>query len=130
MQDKIEQVCQSVYERVTPSRDERVRIGALAAKLEKRVASAAKELGVKAEVRVEGSVAKDTWLSREPDVDVFMRVPSSIPRKSLGDVCLKVARKATEGSKQVERFAEHPYLEAFVEGTRVNIVPCYAVKLG
>jgi tRNA nucleotidyltransferase (CCA-adding enzyme) len=130
MQDKIEQVCQSVLERVTPSRDERVRIGALAAKLEKRVASAAKELGVKAEVRVEGSVAKDTWLSQEPDVDVFMRVPSSIPRKSLGDVCLKVARKATEGSKQVERFAEHPYLEAFVEGTRVNIVPCYAVKRG
>jgi tRNA nucleotidyltransferase (CCA-adding enzyme) len=30
----------------------------------------------------------------------------------------------------VERFAEHPYLEAFVDGTRVNIVPCYDVQPG
>ncbi|MGB9714642.1 MAG: CCA tRNA nucleotidyltransferase, partial [Candidatus Bathyarchaeales archaeon] len=45
-------------------------------------------------------------------------------------ICLKIARKATEGAKQVERFAEHPYLEAFVDGVRVNIVPCYNVKRG
>jgi tRNA nucleotidyltransferase (CCA-adding enzyme) len=130
MQGKSEQVVKTVLERVTPGKDERVRIKALAEKLEKRVASAAKELGVKAEVRVEGSVARDTWLSHEPEVDVFMRVPSSIPRKSLGDVCLKVARRATEGSKQIERFAEHPYLQAIVEGVTVEIVPCYAVKRG
>jgi tRNA nucleotidyltransferase (CCA-adding enzyme) len=43
---------------------------------------------------------------------------------------LRVAREATKGSEQVERFAEHPYLEAFVDGTRVNVVPCYAVRLG
>jgi tRNA nucleotidyltransferase (CCA-adding enzyme) len=75
-------------------------------------------------------VAKDTWLSGEPDIDIFMRLPTTIPRKSLGDVALKIARKATEGSKQIERFAEHPYLEAMVDNFRVNIVPCYDVKRG
>ncbi len=130
MQEKIEKVCRTVLERITPKADERAKIEALAKNLEKRVVSASKETGVKAKVRIEGSVAKDTWLSEEPDVDIFMRVPTSIPRKSLGDVCLKAARNATEGSRQVERFAEHPYLEAMVEGTRVNIVPCYAVKQG
>ncbi|MEM3046566.1 MAG: CCA tRNA nucleotidyltransferase, partial [Candidatus Bathyarchaeia archaeon] len=30
----------------------------------------------------------------------------------------------------VERYAEHPYVEGWVEGTRVNIVPCYEVKEG
>jgi len=102
----------------------------LAKELKKKVVSASKELGVEAEVRVEGSVAKDTWLSGEPDIDVFMRVSVKIPRKSLGKVCLKIARKATEGSEQIERFAEHPYLEAIVDGVRVNIVPCYDVKQG
>jgi len=130
MQEKIEKVCRTVLELVTPKADERVKIEALARKLERKVVSASKELGVEAKVRVEGSVAKDTWLSKEPDVDVFMRVSKSIPRKSLGDICLKVARKATEGSEQIERFAEHPYLEAMVDGTRVNIVPCYAAKQG
>lgn len=127
---KSEQVFRAVLERATPKSEERVKIEALAGKLGKRVCAAAKELGVKAAVRLEGSVAKGTWLSEEPDIDIFMRVSKAIPRKSLGAVCLRVARRATKGSEQVERFAEHPYLEAFVEGTRVNIVPCYDVKRG
>ena len=59
-----------------------------------------------------------------------MRVPKAIPRSQLGETCLKIARKATKGSRQVERFAEHPYLEAFADGIRVNIVPCYDAKKG
>jgi tRNA nucleotidyltransferase (CCA-adding enzyme) len=126
----IEEVCRYVLKKVTPTKRERSKIEALARKLEKKVASAAKTAKIKAKVRVEGSVAKDTWLSGEPEIDIFMRVPTSTPRKSLGDICLSVARKATEGSRQVERFAEHPYLEAFVEDTRINIVPCYDTRLG
>jgi tRNA nucleotidyltransferase (CCA-adding enzyme) len=130
MHEKMETVLSNVMKRIKPKDDERARMNALARKLERKVASESKCLSVKALVRVEGSVAKDTWLSGELDVDVFMRVPTSIPRESLGKVCLTVARKATEGSVQIERFAEHPYLEAIVEGVRVNIVPCYAVKRG
>jgi tRNA nucleotidyltransferase (CCA-adding enzyme) len=130
MPETIEEVRATVLKRVTPDRNKRAEIEALARKLEKKVAQACEGLGVEAVVRVEGSVAKDTWLSEEPDVDVFMRVSKTIPRRSLGDVCLEVAIKATEGSRQVERFAEHPYLEAFVDGVRVNVVPCYDVKRG
>ncbi|MEM2995459.1 MAG: CCA tRNA nucleotidyltransferase [Candidatus Bathyarchaeia archaeon] len=127
---KIGEICGVVLERVTPKKAERKKIEALAKKLERKVAEAAKAFGVKAEVRVEGSVAKDTWLSGEPDIDIFMRVPRDIPRNSLGEISLKIARKATEGSEQIERFAEHPYLEAVVDGVRVNIVPCYAAERG
>jgi tRNA nucleotidyltransferase (CCA-adding enzyme) len=119
-----------VLEQVTPSFSERKKIANLSRKLAEQVTVTAKKLKVKAKVSVEGSVAKDTWLSREPDIDVFMRLSRSTPRDSLGELCLRVAREATKGSKQVERFADHPYLEAFVEGTRVNIVPCYEAKQG
>jgi tRNA nucleotidyltransferase (CCA-adding enzyme) len=128
MQQKLEQVCRAVLGKVTPERKERAKIEALAEKLSRNVAVASKELSVKSTVRLEGSVAKDTWLSGEPDIDIFMRVPKTMPRASLGDVSLRIARKATKGSKQIERFAEHPYLEAVVDQTRVNIVPCYDVK--
>ena len=130
MPEKLEQVCRAVLKRVTPEKKERVKIEALAEKLLKRVADVSGELGVKSTVRLEGSVAKGTWLSGEPDIDVFMRLPKTIPRASLEDVSLRIARKAARGSKQIERFAEHPYLEAVVDKTRVNIVPCYDVKKG
>lgn len=128
MQSQIEKVCKTVLERITPKQKERARVEALAKKLEKKVVYASKTSDLDAVVRVEGSIAKDTWLSGEPEIDVFMRVPATIPRKNLGKIGLKIARKATRGSKQIERFAEHPYLEAFVDGVRVNIVPCYSVK--
>lgn len=130
MKDKTAEVLETVLKSVTPDAKKRREIEALAKKLEKNVGHAAKKLGVKTKVRAEGSVAKDTWLSSEPEIDVFMRVPPSIPRARLGEVCLKVAKEATKGLRQVERFAEHPYLEAFVDDVRVNIVPSYAAKRG
>jgi tRNA nucleotidyltransferase (CCA-adding enzyme) len=130
MQKGIEEVCAQVLGKITPEKEERMKIEALARRLEMKVAEAAKEFSVEAAVRLEGSVAKDTWLSREPDIDIFMRMPTTIPQKSLGEIALKIARKATEGAKHVERFAEHPYLEAFIDDIRVNIVPCYETKPG
>ena len=130
MSPTLEKVCAEVLKRVTPRTEERRRILRLAEELKKKVQTAAEEEGIKAAVRVEGSVAKDTWLSEEPDVDIFMRVPPTIPREEFGMKCLAIAKKATQGFRQVERFAEHPYLEAVVDNTRVNIVPCYQVEPG
>jgi tRNA nucleotidyltransferase (CCA-adding enzyme) len=126
----LEEVCADVLKRITPSRREKDHILTLANKLTEKVEAAAKEAGIKPEVRVEGSVAKDTWLSEEPDIDIFMRVPTTTPREAFGTICLEIARKATEGFEQIERFAEHPYLEAVVDDVRINIVPCYRVKRG
>jgi len=130
MQPKIKHVCAEVLLKISPNAEERKKIMALAKDLEQKVAFSAAKRGLEAVVRVEGSVAKDTWLREEPDVDVFMCLSPTIPKKVLGKVSLQIAREATEGSKQVERFAEHPYLEAFVEGYRVNIVPCYCAPRG
>jgi len=130
MQKKIDKVYEEILEEITPTQADRAKITALAKELQQKVARACEEHGVKATIRVEGSVAKDTWLRKEPEIDIFMRLPTTIPRESLGEISLEIARKATEGSTQVERFAEHPYLETFIGDVRVNIVPCYEVKRG
>ncbi len=130
MQKNIDKVTSEILQKITPTQEDRAKKDHLAHELELKVSAACVESGMEAVVRVEGSLAKDTWLKEDPDIDVFMRLPPSIPRKSLGELALKIARKATEGSKQVERFAEHPYLEAFVDSVRVNIVPCYLSKPG
>ena len=130
MTSHLEEICADVLEKITPSPREKKRILTLAKELTEKVKEAAKEAGVEADVRVEGSVAKGTWLSEEPDIDIFMRVPTTMPREAFGTICLEIARKATKGSKQIERFADHPYLEAITDKVRINIVPCYRVKRG
>ncbi len=127
---EIEAVTKQALLQITPTERDVAKVEAITREMEQKVASACKEEGVSAVVRVEGSVAKDTWLKENPDIDIFMRLPTSIPRKNLGDVGLRIAKKAAGTYKQIERFAEHPYLEVFVEGYRVDIVPCYDAKPG
>jgi tRNA nucleotidyltransferase (CCA-adding enzyme) len=127
---KLKAIHEEILNEITPTKSERSKIHAIANKLQQRVLSLCKEEDIEATVRVEGSVAKDTWLRKEPEIDIFLRLPTTVPRESLGEISLRIARKATKGAKQVERYAEHPYLEAFFDNVRLNIVPCYDVKIG
>ncbi len=126
----MQEITQEILKQILPTEDDRAKVDAIIRELEQKVALACKEEGVPAVVRVEGSVAKDTWIRENPDIDIFMRLPTSIPRKNLGEVGLRIARKAAGSYEQLERFAEHPYLEIFVGGYRVDIVPCYDAKPG
>jgi tRNA nucleotidyltransferase (CCA-adding enzyme) len=130
MQSQINAVTDQILKEVTPSLVDRARMETLAKALELKVSAACEELGVAAVVRLEGSAAKDTWLKDDLDIDIFIQLPTTVPRRSLGEIALKIARKATAGAKQIERFAEHPYLEAFIDEIRVNIVPCYEIAYG
>ena len=130
MTSTLENVCSTVLKRVTPSQKQRKKVLAVAEELKEKVTMFARKAGVDAKVRIEGSVAKDTWLSGEPDIDIFMQVPTSMPREAFRTTCLKIAKESTRGYRQVERFAEHPYLEAYVNSIRINIVPCYRVEKG
>jgi tRNA nucleotidyltransferase (CCA-adding enzyme) len=87
----LEALKQQILKQITPKPDERVKINALSHKLETKIAAAIETEQINAIVRVEGSVAKDTYLSENPDIDVFMRLPTSIPRKNLGEIGLRIA---------------------------------------
>ncbi|MEM2098376.1 MAG: CCA tRNA nucleotidyltransferase, partial [Candidatus Bathyarchaeia archaeon] len=130
MQKAIDELLYEILKEITPTKEEKAKIETLTKELEQKIAVACTKRGITAYIRAEGSVAKDTWLRENPDIDIFMRLPTTIHKKTLGKLGIEIAREATEGTKQVERFAEHPYLEAFINGIRVNVVPCYAVKAG
>jgi tRNA nucleotidyltransferase (CCA-adding enzyme) len=130
MENELNTLNKRILNKITPKKEEYAKVDALSRDLEQKIALACQQEGIEATVRVEGSIAKDTWLSENPDIDIFMRLPTSIPRKNLGDVGLKIAKKAAGSAEQLERFAEHPYLEIFTGGYRVDIVPCYDAKPG
>lgn len=130
MASKLQNILSRVRKRITPSLQERKRIRTLAERLRIRVEETANRAGVDADIRVEGSIAKNTWLKDAPDIDIFMRVPPNTPREAFRTTYLAIAKEATKGAEQIERFAEHPYLEAFLDDTWVNIVPCYRARPG
>lgn len=126
-----EEIRWQVLKRVKPSESDQKKIQALADSLTRKVKQAAKTMGIKVDVRTEGSVAKNTWLKDSPEIDVFMKVSESVPREEFGTVLLDIAKEATKDYVQIERYAEHPYIEAVTDdGVYFNVVPCYKVKQG
>ncbi len=131
MQTELEALTAQILKKITPTPAEYKKVEALSRRLEQKIAETCQQQGIQAVVRVEGSVAKDTWLRENPDIDVFMRLPASIARKNLGEVGLTIAKTAAQDATEViERYAEHPYLEIIIDKFRVDIVPCYDAKPG
>lgn len=76
-----------------------------------------------------GSFAKGTWLTGS-DIDIFVVFETSVSEKELRDVSERMGFASLADHKPYVRYASHPYVEAMVRGTRVNVVPCYGVKRG
>ena len=131
----ITQVCNQVKRKISPTPKLRRLVLTKAEEIRNSVDRECSKVGFPAEVRMEGSVAKDTWLRSNADVDIFMRVSPELTKEQLRNVCLPIARRALKPNKIVERYAEHPYVESTVKlgnklALRVNVVPCYNVERG
>ena len=130
MASSLRSVVDDVLARIVPSQEERKRVESVTELIRTLIDNEAKKLGLDVDIEVGGSVAKNTWLSKDVDIDLFMLFSASIDRRKLGEYGLNIARKAVQGYQQRERYAEHPYLEAWVNDVRVNLVPCYKAGEG
>jgi tRNA nucleotidyltransferase (CCA-adding enzyme) len=125
-QAKIQKICRQVLRKATPSVNQKEETERFSQKLVAKLQRELKKAGIMAEVHVEGSVAKDTWLADEKDIDLFVLVPSGLDREAFTKV-LGVAKKVA-GKRFLEAYAEHPYVEAEVGGFTVDFVPCFKVE--
>ena len=81
-------------------------------------------------VELGGSYAKGTWLAGETDIDVFVKFGGSVPDERFRRVSREIGFDSMRGHDPGERYADHPYVEAAVNGITVNVVPCYDVERG
>jgi tRNA nucleotidyltransferase (CCA-adding enzyme) len=126
--DEFDAVVARVRERVTPDPEERARLRRVVGELRDRTERAVDDLPVATDavdvVQV-GSTARDTWLSGERDVDLFVRFPPDLDRADLQRYGLQVGHAVLPDGR--EEYAEHPYVHGEHEGFAVDLVPCYAV---
>ena len=77
-----------------------------------------------------GSYAKGTWLPEKADIDIFVKFNKKTSENDFRNIGTKIGFQSLKKHKPYTRHAEHPFVEAVVDGTRVNIVPCYDVSKG
>jgi tRNA nucleotidyltransferase (CCA-adding enzyme) len=114
----------SVLERLRPTEEDRSHICGLAQRMLDAIAK-----NGKAEGMVVGSVARNTWVRGDRDLDIFMLFDPGLSREALETEGLALAR-CIAGSfteRYHEKYAEHPYINATIDDVDVDIVPCYNV---
>ena len=77
-----------------------------------------------------GSYAKGTWTSEKPDIDIFVKFKKSTSEKKFKIISKKIGFNALKKFKPYTRYSEHPFVEAVIKNTKINVVPCYNVKAG
>jgi tRNA nucleotidyltransferase (CCA-adding enzyme) len=86
-----------------------------------RIELLARSRGLDIKAILVGSAARGTWLAGDHDLDIFLGVPEG---SDLG-AALQLAREVAPVHE--EKYAEHAYVHAFVDGFEVDLVPCYRV---
>ncbi|MDD1767586.1 MAG: CCA tRNA nucleotidyltransferase [Methanomassiliicoccales archaeon] len=113
----------NVLKKIAPDADHRRFVTRIVSDLIESVKADIRKRGLNLEVRLVGSVAKDTYL-RNPDVDLFIMFPATTQRIDLERIGLAIGRSVLGGE---ERYAEHPYIHGEFDGLEVDLVPCYKI---
>jgi tRNA nucleotidyltransferase (CCA-adding enzyme) len=96
----------------------------------RKIVETTKKISKKVKPMVCGSVAKNTWLSKKNELDLFILFDPGVSKKELEKEGLEIAKKIVKklnGRYQIA-YAEHPYLRGWIGKYQVDIVPCYDVK--
>jgi tRNA nucleotidyltransferase (CCA-adding enzyme) len=126
MQRKIEKICTKVLRKVTPSEKEKEEVLQFSKNLAKKLTKKLQSSAIRAKAHVHGSVAKDTWLAGEKDIDMFVLLPKAYTKEIFPKVLNVV--KTLVGEKWMEAYAEHPYIEAEIEKYKIDFVPCFKIE--
>jgi len=81
-------------------------------------------------IEIVGSFAKGTWLPDKADIDIFIKFQTSVSEREFSELGKKIGFAALNGYKPYVRYAQHPFVEAEIKGTKINLVPCYDVQGG
>lgn len=125
----MKEILEEVLKKIKPKEEDFEKIESLFERIKDRIVKKAEELGVKVKVEIEGSIAKGTWLSDDKDVDIFIVFPSGTKIEFAKEIGLELAKYGA-GENWKIGYAEHPYVEAKIDGYKVEIVPSIEMKEG
>ncbi len=127
MKNRLAHVQDSVLKKVRPQKDERERLQHV---IDRAIASARfaiAQRALRATVSLIGSAARDTWISGDRDIDVFIGFDVNMPRDEMERFGLEIGKEVAAEGYDIQ-YAEHPYVKAHLEGFSIDIVPHYVIE--
>src|SRR5918994_2537945 len=124
--NKIDSIIQEATESSVPSKPKQSKLEKISKEIQNEIANFRDKRISR--VLVGGSFAKGTWLENDTDIDFFVMIEPNVERAEFEELGKSVGYHALKKYKPYLRYSEHPYVEGKVDGTRINIVPCYRVE--
>ncbi len=81
------------------------------------------DYGLKPEISLQGSIAKDTWLLTEPEIDIFLIFPENTSKEELKEKIFPLIKESLSGFLPQTKYSEHPYITFTYKGFTIDIVP-------
>jgi len=126
----LNEICNEVIEQIRPGAKEQAEVKALTELIITNLNTKAVEMGIDAHAISVGSTARNTWVSGEADIDIFIMFPVETSDQDLKEKGLALAKSVSD--RYEERYASHPYIHAYFHFAdreyEVDLVPCFAVK--
>ena len=136
--DEIRKIKKRVLNDIKPKREDIKAINDISDEIIGMLRKKADEMNLEADVILVGSASRDTWVSNgeKRDIDIFALFPEKFDEDFLEETGLFLIEEAMQGWMLEKRYAEHPYIHAFLEkevngeemSFEIDLVPCFDVK--
>lgn len=120
------QIEKKVLEKITPSAEYKKKIDKIVNEINGLIKQEIKKRALPVTIELVGSIAKDTYLKDDLDIDFFLKFPTKYKKEKIGENALLIGRAILEDTK--ESYAEHPYIRGYYKKYKIEIVPCYKIE--
>jgi tRNA nucleotidyltransferase (CCA-adding enzyme) len=117
---------EQVLEKITPTHKYREQIKEIVKEIRAILENEIKKRKLPATIQLVGSIAKDTYLQKNMDIDFFICFPIDYSKEEIAKHALSIGKNFLKNTE--ESYAEHPYLRGYYKEFYTEIVPCYKIE--
>lgn len=114
-----------VLKKITPKKQDKLHLKKTIQTLQHAIKKEIISHQINASLELVGSIAKDTYLKNNLDIDLFIIFPITIPEETITQTTLSIGRTILTNTE--ECYAEHPYIRGIFSSYPVELVPCYQI---
>jgi tRNA nucleotidyltransferase (CCA-adding enzyme) len=115
-----------VLEKITPTDRYREKIKEIVKEINEILKQEIKKRKLPVTIELVGSIAKDTYLQNNMDIDFFLCFPADFSKEEISKHALEIGRTFLKDTE--ESYAEHPYLRGYYQDYYIEVVPCYKIE--
>ena len=125
--EKFTEIHLKVLEAIKPKKSDYEKLQNEFQKIKKQISSLLEEKKIQATIELGGSFSRDTWLTGDLDLDIFVNLPYE--SKIEANEIISIIRKGIDLPWE-KRHANHPYLYANKNDMQIEIIPSYKLIKG